>query len=143
MVCEPDAGTGLGGPGVVWIEFGADGRFWTWVGTAEGAVVRDESQPATWEVYPFDEDEVTWGSAPEVVIASSGSEWHISPILLAEPPFLSFGYSGGGLLKGVPPVRETPLPATGPASATTMVAITGSLLFVGCAMFLLARLHRR
>ena len=39
-VCESDVGSGLVGPGVLGIEFAADGQFWSWVGTADGAVVQ-------------------------------------------------------------------------------------------------------
>jgi hypothetical protein len=145
-VCEPDAGSGLVGPGVVGIEFGADGRFWTWVRAADGAVVRDESQPATWEVLPFDEDELMWGGAPSVVIASNGSEWYVTPILLAEPPFLSFGYSGGGLLKGMPPAGaapvDLPLPGTGADGVQLIALIAGTLVIVGSATWLLSRRER-
>ncbi len=143
MVCESDAGSGLVGPGVAGIEFGADGQFWTWVRAADGAVVRDESQPATWEVYPFDEDELTWGSAPEVVIASNGSEWYVTAILLAEPPFLSFGYSGGGLLKVLPPANEAPmegsLPGTGADRVLLFALLAGACVLVGSAAWMLAQ----
>jgi hypothetical protein len=143
MVCEPDAGSGLVQPGVVGIEFGADGQFSRWVRADDGTVVRDESQPATWEVYPFDEDEVTWGSAPEVVIASNGTEWwHVTPILLAEPPFLSFAYSGGGLVKGMPPASEGPLPGTGADRVLLIALLAGAYVLVGSVAWMLAQQQR-
>jgi LPXTG-motif cell wall-anchored protein len=55
----------------------------------------------------------------------------------------ALGDFGGGLLKGMPPVGEVPLPATGAGGSATMAAIAGSLLLVGCAMSVSARVRRR
>jgi len=143
-VCEPNDRAGLLGAGVVGIEFAADGQFWRLVRGADGTIERDESRPDTgWEVLPFDEDMLSWGNAPQLGIVFAGSTMYVPPTFFAEPMFLSLGDFGGGLLKGMPLASEVPLPATGTGSSTTMVAIAGSFLFVGCAVFVLERFHRR
>ena len=81
-----------------------------------------------------------------MIITSNGSERHISPIFLAEPPFLSFGYFGGGLLKGMPsagaaPV-EVPLPGTGADRVLLVALLAGAFVMAGSATWALSRRER-
>jgi LPXTG-motif cell wall-anchored protein len=146
-LCEPDAGTFAFGAGALGVEFGADGQFWRLVRAADGSVVRDQGQSEmTWTVDPFAAGTLTWGNEPQLGIATDGSTQYFNPLFFAGPPFVSFGWSGAGLLRGMPSASEAPaqvpLPGTGADQAQLTASIAGTLVLAGAAAWVLARRAR-
>lgn len=125
------------GPGVIGVEFVADGSFRAQVRSADGRVVlHEDSTGATWRLVPFAEPFDVHNGPQIDVVYPDGSTLILQPELFSSPLFMTL-WPDSGLLAGAPqplPGPVEPLPPTGTDAPTKLLVLGGMLVAVGAFM---------